>query len=599
MMARAFAAWALVTLVACLAMYLYHDLAPAPLPDAASVRWVEAAWTAARSGNELPAAPASAHTYRAAGPTFVSLYAGGSLRSRHVAEDNLADSVRAGIARFRDDAALRALPGFQLPSKLAERVQLRVAVTTASRRLLDWLPWLSSFALVPLRDGAAAESGERTAYVLPDDLLEARLTDNAVVAPVPDLTFGTSLRAVRELLGDQLDLEPSAAAGLALRRLRIETLTDPSPPPGVSRAALEQAARESVEFVLRHQQRSGRFTYIYDARRNKEEAGPAYNLARHAGTMFFLARAAVQLKHPEARQGALRGLAFVHDTALERCGSEERMCVAQRERAEFGASALLALACAELLDSGDDALARQVLVGLTAFLRAQQRPDGEMMHDYSLQTQAPIDVQRMYYSGEAALALLRAFEQLKDTRDLQAASRLMTRLTGSGWSFFGARYFYGEEHWTCQAVGKAAAHMDVDEALRFCVRWGDWQERLQYARAVTPWDVAGAFGVGPVLLPRVTTAASRVEALVPIYGALASHGGARAERARLSRIIDRSVGLLMRARWAPGPSHLFARPSAARGGMPSTGAELRSRVDMVQHAGSAFLAWADALAEPN
>jgi hypothetical protein len=134
--------------------------------------------------------------------------------------------------------------------------------------------------------------------------------------------------------------------------------------------------------------------------------------------------------------------------------------------------------------------------------------------------------------------------------------------------------------------------MEMKSALDFCLRWGRWQERLQYRGGTTPWDVEGAFGAGPVLLPRVTTAAARVEALVPIYQVLAPTGrDLRSTR----ELIERSLGLLLRMRWAPGPAHLFARPAAALGGMPSTAAELRSRVDMVQHAGSAFLVWADAL----
>jgi hypothetical protein len=380
--------------------------------------------------------------------------------------------------------------------------------------------------------------------------------------------------------------------------LRVEPVIEPQAVPSISSVHLEQAAREHVAFILRHQRRSGRFTYIYDAHRDAEVEGLNYSLARHAGTMFFLARAAVQLGSQEARAGALKGLAYIQKEALVSCGHEERLCVEQRERMEFGASSLTALACAELLRSGDEPEVRRVLSGLLAFMRAQQRPDGEMMHEYSRERQEPLDVQHMYYSGEAALALLTGYEQLHDPRDLEAASRLMTHLTGAGWSFFGARYFYGEEHWTCQAVAKAAVHMPMDDALDFCVRWGRWQEKLQYRSGVTPWsaDVAGAFGVGPVLLPRVTTAASRVEALVPIYRVLVAGNAARKAELRSTReLIERSLGLLLRMRWSPGPTHLFARPAAALGGMPSTAAELRSRVDMVQHAGSAFLAWADSL----
>jgi hypothetical protein len=135
--------------------------------------------------------------------------------------------------------------------------------------------------------------------------------------------------------------------------------------------------------------------------------------------------------------------------------------------------------------------------------------------------------------------------------------------------------------------------LPVDSALDFCLRWGRWQENLQYRAGQTPWPVEGAFGVGPVLLPRVTTAASRVEALVPIYRIAKPRGFALASTRAL---IERSLGLLLRMRWAPGPSHLFAQPSAAVGGVPSTAADLRSRVDMVQHAGSAMLAWAELLA---
>jgi hypothetical protein len=102
----------------------------------------------------------------------------------------------------------------------------------------------------------------------------------------------------------------------------------------------------------------------------------------------------------------------------------------------------------------------------------------------------------------------------------------------------------------------------------------------------------GSFGVGPVLLPRITTAASRIEALSPIYRVAKARGlplgGIRA-------LVERSLGLLLRVRWAPGPAHLFAKPSAAIGGIPGSAADLRSRVDMVQHAGSAMLAWADEL----
>lgn len=98
-----------------------------------------------------------------------------------------------------------------------------------------------------------------------------------------------------------------------------------------------------------------------------------------------------------------------------------------------------------------------------------------------------------------------------------------------------------------------------------------------------------AFGVGPVLVPRVTTAASRVEATIPLFRILQARGRDTRE---LRELIERSLGLLLRMRWAPGPAHLFRAPRRAQGGMPGSALDLTSRADMVQHAGSAMLAWA-------
>jgi hypothetical protein len=585
--------WAVVTASICALIYARSHLALRALPDAASSGWAYAALAAARSGAPEPPAPPSAAAYRAAGPIFVSVYAAGTLRARHVGSGTLAEVVRAAAVKFASDAALQGLRAWRAGRGAHDALYFRVAVTRGTAPLMASVPGLSVFSLVPLLDGVAASIADRHAYLTPDDLLERNLTDRAVVAPVPDLTFGTDLSAVDQALASELGASLSEFLRTAERtRLRIETLQAEVQSTRVDRANLLRAARDGVGFVLRHQELSGRFTYVYDAQHDESIDARDYNLARHAGTIFFLARAARQLNMPEARAAALRGIAFLRDSALVECGGADRGCIQQGERVELGSSALSALACAELLRGADDPGARALLQSLLGFLRAQQRPDGELMHEYDRAEGHPIDVQRMYYSGEAAMALLAGFEQLGDRRDLDAASKLMAHLTGAGWGFFGARYYYGEEHWTCQAVAKAAAHMPVGSALDFCLRWGKWQQRLQYRAGQTPWSMEGAFGVGPVLLPRVTTAASRIEALVPIYRVAKPRG---LDVSGIKDLVERSLGMLLRVRWAPGPAHLFARPEAAVGGIPGTAADLRSRVDMVQHAGSAMLAWAELL----
>lgn len=216
------------------------------------------------------------------------------------------------------------------------------------------------------------------------------------------------------------------------------------------------------------------------------------------------------------------------------------------------------------------------------------------MHEFDLRTQEPIDVQHMYYSGEAAFALLKAHEVLGDERDLGAAEKLMGHLTGAGWDFLGSRYYYGEEHWTCIAAGEARGRIDIPEALDFCRRWYEWNDELQYRDDATPWPVKGAFGVGPVIVPRLTPVGSRTEAFVGTY-LLMDHEGM--DTAGVRAVVERGLGQLLRWRWAPGPTHHFADPEGAYGGVPGSPVDLTSRNDFVQHAGSAWIRWAEVLRE--
>ncbi|NOY89808.1 MAG: hypothetical protein GXP55_01270 [Deltaproteobacteria bacterium] len=203
-------------------------------------------------------------------------------------------------------------------------------------------------------------------------------------------------------------------------------------------------------------------------------------------------------------------------------------------------------------------------------------------------------MQYLYYSGEAAYALLLAYDALGDTRDLEAARRVMAHLTGSGWDFLGSRYYYGAEHWTCIAAGVGRDDVHSPEALDFCGRWADWNQHLQYGEGETPWPVAGAFGVSPLIAPRFTPVGSRSEAFIFTYRLFQARGRDTRE---LRAMIERGMANLMRWQWRPGPTQLFADPAGAEGGFPGSPLELMVRNDFVQHAGSALLAWVEVLRE--
>jgi hypothetical protein len=587
--ARFLAVWSLLTALLSGAAYCDARIAPASMPSAAAQRWALAALAAARSGAAAPSAPADAERYRAGGAVISAAWWQGQVRARHVGGASFADSVRKAAKQFAADEALHAIPGVDAGD---DPVRFTITLVHGSARLLRGIPLLSNLDVVPLREGVFAELDGRRAYLTPDELRGDDLFDH-VRTPIPDLEIGLDLDAVADRLAKQLGAPRSdLLARASLQRVRADTISAAPYPRSVpvTRAELERAAREGAEFLLRHQQSSGRYAYLYSGRTGREIEGSGYNLPRHAGTTYFLAQADRVLGMPEARAGALRALRWLMANNVARCG--DQLCVRDGDRADMGSAALTALASAELLRGKDDRAVRRLLLGLNGFIRSMQRPDGELMHIYDVPGRRPIDIQRMYYSGEAADALLSSHRVLGTPEDLAAAQRVMRHLTGAAWSFFGSRYFYGEEHWTCQAVAQEAAITGDSAGLDFCIRWLGFQRALQYKAGDTPWPVAGAIGVGPLIVPRLTTVASRVEAAAMLYPVLRARGG---DVAAIRAQIENSLGLLLRMRWAPGPTHLLMDPRSAFGALPASIMSLEVRNDYVQHACSAMLLWAEVL----
>lgn len=592
-MTRVLVGWLVLTALGSVWTHEATRIHPMPMPHASAQRWALGALETSTQARTTLAPPSEAARYHAAGAVVSLAWLDGRVRARHVGTTSLVDSVLAAQSHFRT-----ALPASDRPDA-HDRYRFTLSIPLGEGPLVRGVPYLSTLGVVPLHEGVIARLGEAQAIVTPDELWAEQVFDRAVVTPIPDLSFGMDVDAVVAGLARELGVEPDVfERGGEARRFRAGQIARDAYPgrAAVSAASLERAAALGARFLLRHQEPNGRFVYLYDGHANAPAGRGAYSLPRHAGSTAFLALAARMLDLPEAREGALRALRWTRRHATQTCGAPDRLCVVESDRrvANVGSAALTALAATELLVAEDEPLARSLLEGTLAFIRAMQRPDGELMHDYDRVAGRPVDVQHMYYSGEAAYALLKAHRILRDDRDLERARRLLTHLTGAAWSFFGSRYFYGEEHWTCQAVAEAADRLDVDEGLDFCLRWLAFQRALQYEPGGTPWLSEGAMGVGPLLVPRITPPASRVEAGAQIYRVARARG---MDTASLRRQLERGVALLLRLQWTPGPAHLLRDPEAALGAIPETQASLRARNDFVQHAGNAMLHWAQVLRE--
>ena len=238
---------------------------------------------------------------------------------------------------------------------------------------------------------------------------------------------------------------------------------------------------------------------------------PGYDWPRHSGATFFLAQAASLTHDPELAAACARAAALLRGAALSKCG--DLPCVGDEAVVDLGSS------CARSPPS--PRLSTEIATRATRprspswhFIRTQQRPDGEFMHEYDRIARHPLDDQGLYYSSEATLALARAYGITHDPADLDAAVRGLRYVVGPAWSFFGDRYYFGEEHWTCQAMAVLWPYAPDQKAFDFCLRWQAYGRKLQQEEGDSYFDAEGAVGLGPVVTPRLTPVGSRGEAAV-------------------------------------------------------------------------------------
>jgi hypothetical protein len=484
------------------------------------------------------------------------------------------------------------------------RIQVALAVPGAVRvdeTVVGEGPILTSpdivFALsfVAGKDGVKATIGDRSAYVTPDDLLSHQAYDKGESLPGLGLAIGADVPLILALLADELHVSvPELRARATFRRIRVArkaplTVNVHATPEALSASDAEGAAIDAARYLARGVGPDGRFRYAVDATTNRTVSG--YDWPRHAGATYFVAEAAARTGDPTLRAAALRAASLLRGEALGSCADVR--CVGTDRIAEIGSSSLAVIAFAEIVRTHLDDSYRDTIAQLALFLRRQQRADGEFMHEFDRETSRPIDVQLLYFSGEAALALARAHTVTGDPADLEAASRALAHLVGPAWSFFGDRYYFGEEHWTCQAMDDLWERAPDRRALDFCLRWHAYSRRMQYRTGDSPMDVDGAFGVGVVVTPRLTPVGSRSEAAAATLDAARKAGVAESELDALDAELRHALALLVRHQLRPGLTYLFADPGAVYGGMPGSPVDWQLRIDYAQHAGCALFRWAD------
>ena len=467
----------------------------------------------------------------------------------------------------------------------------------------SWLPAFSESAtavsLLAAHDGVRVDLGGATTYVTPDDLLSRQAYDHGITIDALSLTLGVDIPVVVAVAAERLGKNPLDVRDHAsFRRIRTERVIPGSLPErpldgdSFSDAIASRWVLAAAHHLARGVGNDGRFRYLVNVPTNQTLGG--YDWPRHAGATYFVAQAA---KHAHAvgdsdaaslDRAALKAATLLGTSAFVPCG--EHKCIGEGDTLEIGSIALTTIAFSEIASSDLDRSFLPLVKSLADTIVSLQRADGEFRHEIH-RDGSMVDVQLPYFSGEAALALVRAHALTKDARYLEGARKSVAWLTGPAWRFFGNRYYFAEEHWTCQAVGETWPNAPNANALDFCLRWQAFNRSVQLHKEDCVLDCDGALGVGPLVTPRFTPVASRCEAgVATLAAAIESHADPK-EIAALRSQIRRSLALLARQQFHGQLEHLMASPDAVRGGMPGSEVDWQIRIDYAQHAGSAMLRW--------
>lgn len=386
------------------------------------------------------------------------------------------------------------------------------------------------------------------------------------------------------------DTEPTAQ--------RISSL--PLPRRRVGRKELEAAIQRSGNYLASHCDEDGRFQYLAHPD-PRIDTGRDYNLLRHIGAIYGLARLEQFAPTPVVREAISRSSSFLFDQAVRPIPEEEEGMLAVwsdpeltgqvRPQAKLGGAALAVIA----LDAcrSFQPVDVEQLKKLGQFLLWMQKPDGSFFSIYDPTIDwRELRFESQFYPGEATFALILLHQIDPDGPWRKAASASMRALarkqagrlisTPDQWALLAGRPFL-------QAVEKEPALRQL--AIDHLARTASDMLHDQRAALADP-RTAGCYTVDGQTCPTAT----RLEGLLAAIHYLPdSHRSLRRE-AILS--VELGMSFLLGSQIRRGPlSGGFPCVTAALSpddprlsGIEATQVEA-IRIDYVQHALSAMLSY--------
>lgn len=507
-----------------------------PAQDGAAVAtWLESSWRGAEAA-ALPVGP---------GPALLVV-------------TEVAAGERLGRQVLEGADLTAALESWSPPAAPAGGALL-VEIVRAERRLAG--PWLADSRLALLPVGAAGLRTPR-GIVGADQAWTSKAQRRGEVGPGLrihglDLTRDLTRGATRSL-----DIEAWIATDGQVSPL----LSGWAAPPALSADSVAEAALAGARMVARNQAEDGRYAYLVKG--PSGDLGKGYNYPRHAGTTWFLARAASRFHDPELARAARRGIDHL-GTFTQQTGDGRGFVLDPSRKDGKAWVGTTALALLAVLESGERPdLARlwgaQVVSSVDA--------EGLVRGNFDIASGSwPVQRSITYGQGQALLGVAAA-ARAGQPGAREALERAADAWERAYWPMPAGHLFALGEHWSCTAA------LLTEEVLGRPAGWGVCEAYLGRG------DVGKAVLSGPML---------------PVAGALGGDGEAIVARAERDRrrgvaspwraVAERYGRIFLANAYRPADAPLLGHAERLLGGFRDNPLRLDVQVDAVQHIGCALL----------
>lgn len=310
---------------------------------------------------------------------------------------------------------------------LTLQVELVHRMAALTDREEDRLFWLIELG----REGVYLQRGEQTLMVSPSRTIHAAL-DNELsmverLGRWNDLSEEVWTNETHEFGRFEtfawLELRPGAEPLALYRGLPLVRVHD------IDRESLVEGLVLGAQFLVRNQESSGAYRYLYRPLRNERERWTTNNnIVRHSLCPLVVLRAHQLSPDPVLLRSAKRGI----DYTLSHLRHREERCHIwyqaegdSRGNAKMGTVAAMVISIIEMGESADIEEYRDELTCLGEQILAMQERSGRFTH-YDVPVGHPFyGRHNTIYPGELMLALSRLFEWSGDTRFREAFDRAM------------------------------------------------------------------------------------------------------------------------------------------------------------------------------